>query len=142
MSPSPVVRSCLPLSLACSDYVGIPFKEKGRDRNGCDCWGLVRLVLAERYGFDLPDLSDGYATTKDAAAIVGLYDGEKSNWRKVEQGQPGDVLVLRIKGRPTHVGLVIGEGRFLHVDRGIDATIERYDSPHWRNRVEAFYRHR
>ena len=123
-------------------YVGISFAEKGRDRSGCDCWGLVRLVLREQFGQDLPDLSDGYATTKDADSILSLYEGEKSNWQRVTDGQAGDVIVLRIKGRPTHVGIVIEPGRMLHVDRGIDAATERYDGPHWRSRVEAIYRHR
>lgn len=27
-----------------NEYVGLPFADKGRTREGCDCWGLVRLV--------------------------------------------------------------------------------------------------
>lgn len=37
-------------------YVGLPYCLGGRERDGVDCWGLVRLVYREERGVLLPDL--------------------------------------------------------------------------------------
>jgi len=55
-----------------ADYVGLPFKAHGRERNGVDCWGLVRLVLAERFRLALPSYAGGYAGVEDAEDIGRL----------------------------------------------------------------------
>ena len=38
-----------------ADYVGLPFKEGGRDRQGLDCYGLLRLVINERFAGTVPE---------------------------------------------------------------------------------------
>ncbi|NMW23861.1 C40 family peptidase, partial [Rhodanobacter denitrificans] len=50
-------------------YVGIPYRTHGRDRAGVDCWGLVRLVMAEVFGAELPDYGDTYRDGEDWGAI-------------------------------------------------------------------------
>ena len=41
-------------------YVGIPFKSGGRDFSGCDCYGLIRLILLTEYNTQLPLLNTDY----------------------------------------------------------------------------------
>ena len=127
-----------------SEFIGIPFRHRGRDMDGCDCWGLVRLVYRRLYGIELADFADRYENALDAPAIAGLV-GEESRsqeWAAVETPQPGDVVLLRIAGAPVHVGVMVEQDRMLHVLEGIDAAIERLDSPLWQPRVAGYFRHR
>jgi hypothetical protein len=43
-------------------YIGIPWIDRGRGIAGCDCYGLLRLVLSELRGVELPSLSDLYTS--------------------------------------------------------------------------------
>jgi cell wall-associated NlpC family hydrolase len=122
-------------------YVGIPFLEHGRSADGCDCWGLARLVLEERYGVRVKDFSDCYATIEDGQTIEALCRIEAESWECVDQPQPGDVVLLRVAGLATHVGIVVAPGVMLHVMRGMDAVVERYDGPIWRPRIDGFFRY-
>lgn len=126
-----------------STYIGLPFKEHGRDRQGVDCWGLVRLVLGEQFAVHLPSYADGYGSTEDAEDIGRLVQGEMDPWRDIAQAEerPGDVVLMRLMNQPMHVGLVIGAGWMLHIEEGIDACLERYDSAKWRRRVLGIYRY-
>jgi cell wall-associated NlpC family hydrolase len=124
------------------EYIGIPFRERGRDREGCDCWGLVRLVLAERFGVLLPSF-DGYGSVRDRERIRALIEDDLPAWTEVGgRERAGDVVLLRVGGRPLHVGLVISPGTMLHIEAGIDACLERYDRLPWCRRVLGVYRHR
>jgi cell wall-associated NlpC family hydrolase len=123
-------------------YVGIPFRERGRDRSGCDCWGLVRLVLAERFALELPSL-DGYTSVRDRERIGALIEDDLPAWIEVTGlERAGDVVLLAIAGRPLHVGLVVAPATMLHIERGIAACLERYDRLPWCRRVPGVYRHR
>lgn len=127
-----------------NEYVGLPFADKGRTREGCDCWGLVRLVLHEQFGIDLPSYTDDYTSTADNAGIAGAIDSNMAGWRIVPPGEAreGDVALFRIGGLPLHVGVVIGDVRYmLHVCMGIDACTEQYRAPRWLSRLEGVYRH-
>lgn len=127
-----------------NEYLGIPFEEKGRTREGLDCWGLVILMYAERLGISLPDLSTNYSNTLDGEGINAAYIAEaQRKWAVVEPGQESvmDVGVFNVRGLPSHVGICIGNKQMIHIQQGIDVSIESYNHKRWCNRLVGFYRY-
>lgn len=106
-------------------YVGIQFKKMGRDASGCDCWGLVRLVLNEQHGVLLPSYSeddpDGWSIESHAVAH-----------KKVTDPKPLDVAILlsdvRVglawKSVPNHIGVFVSEKAILHVEEGFCSRVQ------------------
>lgn len=123
-------------------YIGLSFRSGGRTRDGLDCWGLVRLVLAERFGIDVPSYADAYGDAHRALDVAPLIDAHRDDWVAVPKGAErlGDAVLLRTKGWPMHVGLIVARGRMLHIEAGIASVIERLDSPIWRDRIVGVYR--
>lgn len=129
-------------------YVGLRYAEKGRGPDGWDCWGGVRMVLAEVFGRALPDYADAYTRTTDHASVAAAIEsGLADGWRRVDAPQAGDLLSLKIGGRPWHCALMVDRRQFLHWPppdrRGVQllSCVERTDSPTWVNRIEGYYRH-
>ncbi len=133
----------MPIPLWAGRYIGVPFSELGRDWSGVECWGLVRLVFCDEFKVILPSFLRRYEHTRDCEAIGRLVLSEIPTWQKIESGaeQLGDVVVLRVRGQPMHVGIVLGDQSMLHVESGINSTIENYRSARWADRLFGFYRY-
>ena len=63
-------------------YVGIPYRDLGRDMTGCDCWGLLRLVYGQElvpFRVEVRRLRDRYPVGRHVgqaeAERVGLDAG-------------------------------------------------------------------
>jgi cell wall-associated NlpC family hydrolase len=135
----------------CADYIGTEYKDHGRDKaSGYDCWGLVRDVMQQVFGRCLPDYGEAYATglnrTDVARAVeAGLTDG----WRKLDLSSPsadetpreGDLVILRLAGRPWHCAIAAGGDWMMHAIAGAGVVLEHWTLEPWKNRVEGFYRH-
>lgn len=121
-------------------YIGLPYLNNGRTEAGVDCWGLARLFYKDQFNIDLPSYSDEYVGGSDPA-IVEIISIYKDNWE--ENGNPniGDLCLFNILGEPTHVGIFIGENKFLHCRQGLDAVIESLDNIKWKNRFQGFYKY-
>jgi cell wall-associated NlpC family hydrolase len=124
------------------DFIGIPFAEGGRDpAHGLDCYGLVWIGLRDLFGVHVPSYAGDYATPLDYDELRRLIHGEMSPWVDVTgQERAGDVALLRVRGRPVHVGLVTAKGWMLHVEAGCETVQERYDGPQWKRRLIGVYR--
>jgi cell wall-associated NlpC family hydrolase len=134
----------MPIPFWAGRYIGLPFREHGRDQTGVDCWGLVRLVYLEQFSTCLPSLSSGYERTTSANSISALIAREAQHWQAVVPGKEecGDVIVLRVRGQPMHVGMVLGDGHMLHIEIGTNCSLEKYNGLRWKDRFCGFYRYK
>jgi cell wall-associated NlpC family hydrolase len=126
-----------------SNYVGLPWAEKGGTRAGLSCWGLARHVFIERFGVDLPsydDLFASHAEIRDVDAVVAGATA-RAPWSRVKVPREMDVAVFRRAGVDCHVGLMIGPSRMLHIVAGQDSAIVDVTSGRWAPRLNGFYRH-
>jgi len=119
----------------------IPWADCGRGWSGCDCYGLVRLAAREIFGQELPTLDENYASVKDRETLEQLIFKHSGKFKRVQEPQPGDLVLFRIIGFNSHIGLVLEPDRFMHMWKGAGVGIERFMGPKWVHRIEGFYRH-
>ncbi len=87
-------------------YIGIPFLDKGRDTNGIDCWGLVRLVYKQEYNIDLPSFSTDYEAD-DSERMRDLFAQYKEGWEQIEEPTEGCIVLFNILGVESHMGVAV-----------------------------------
>ncbi|MCF2522351.1 hypothetical protein [Bradyrhizobium sp. G127] len=130
-----------------SRFVGIPFKVDGLDRRGCHCWGLVRLVLKERAGFDLPAYAEYNASDLLRAAKLFAASAKSDEWREVAAPYRAldCVLMTAMSGRVRiegHVGVLVTPFLLLHVWEATAAVLMPLDHPLIKTKILGVYRYR
>lgn len=125
--------------------MGIPFLDGGRTREGLDCWGLVRLVMLEQTGIELPEYGD--ISARDLARISEAMDtGTNCKvWVPVSSPRPLDVVVMYArdndhKRRRLHCGVMVNQRQMLHIERVTDSIIIPVTHGSVRFRLSGFYR--
>lgn len=125
--------------------MGLPFKDKGRDSTGVDCWGLLWLLYGDLAGIELPSYAMHYGpvTPGPDPDLAALIRAELPAWVAVPAGDERalDGIAFGMGDGETHIGVVVEPGSFIHARFGADAVIERYHAAAWRRRVTGFYRH-
>jgi len=122
-------------------YIGIPFISNGRTLSGCDCYGLVRLVLRNEYGIELPELSDNYADALNVEETARLF---KENMpalagQKIPAPHEKAVAVITEHGVAAHIGIVAGGGYILHTGIKTGSICQKETHPALRGRIEGYY---
>ena len=75
-------------------------------------------------GIELPRVSRDMAAKADAELI-----------RSRDELRQGDLVFFGLKGRVNHVGIYVGEGRFLHSpSSGKDVRVDSLITGYWANR--------
>lgn len=121
-------------------YIGIPFKANGRTEEGLDCWGLTRLIYSREYSIQLPSFSGDYVI-EDDQRIQELISQYKEGWESKDPPSEGDIVLFRILGELTHIGVMISTTQFIHVREGSNTVIDSITNTKWKNRVIGFYKY-
>lgn len=113
---SELVRSAL-------QSLGVPYRRGGNSAaTGFDCSGFVRATYEQTLGLVLPRRAH-----EQAAAT-----------RKIDRSdlQPGDLVFFNtLKRAYSHVGIYLGEGRFIHAPRtGAQVRVESMNTRYWKAR--------
>ena len=118
-----------------SDYIGTPFKEKGRHFPEFDCWGLARDAAVELFGqASLPEFGeiepkDHRKLTRAASFLINMQAVQKSSITE------GAFATGWLGGVCIHIGIVVKvDGRVWVLDTGHGvggrlATVEKFSEP-------------
>jgi cell wall-associated NlpC family hydrolase len=131
-----------------NSLVGIPYELHGRDRSGCDCWGIVRLWLNEAMRMNVPSyVEKTTAAWPTVSGMTSFFDEViGASWEKVDIGQEqiGDVAWIRSGRWPVHVGVIVSNGLLLHSEgpkRQNLSRVEQISSLNLKTRVLGFWRY-
>jgi cell wall-associated NlpC family hydrolase len=123
-------------------YVGLPFVNGGRDFNGVDCWGLVRLVLKEECRVEVPSYGDISAGELAKVANMVGTESMREPWIPVAgKARCFDVAVMHRRKSPIHVGIIAERGLLLHIEEATSAVIVPLNHPSVSFRSISIFRH-
>jgi cell wall-associated NlpC family hydrolase len=111
------------LVVSALSYMGIHYKYGGNEPDaGFDCSGFVRYVYNNTLGLVLPRTSAEMSKKGDTV--------------KKDDLKPGDLVFFNtLKRAFSHVGIYVGEGKFVHApSTGGAVRVESMEIPYWQQR--------
>ena len=106
-------------------FLGVPYKRGGNTvETGFDCSGFVRAMYEQSIGLILPRRAE-----QQAAATQNI---DRSDLK------PGDLVFFNTMRRTfSHVGIYVGEGRFIHSPKpGAEVRVENMSVSYWAKRFD------
>lgn len=122
------------------DYLGIPYDDVDRGRDGLPCYSLGRLILREQLGVEIPEQASAHSKLRNARAFA---EGKIAwPWRDVSNGprRPFDFVIYAIGAIDDHMGVIVDPDWMIHVQRGDISRLDKIDDPRF-GRISGVYRH-
>lgn len=116
------------IAVRAMSMIGRPYVWGGTTpQQGFDCSGLVHFVYRQALGLTLPR----------TAKLMSRTGSRVSRSRLL----PGDLVFFNTGRRFSHVGIYVGDGRFVHSPRrGKTIRLARLDNRYWKRRYNGAHR--
>jgi cell wall-associated NlpC family hydrolase len=113
------------LVLSAMNFLGVRYTRGGTSiENGFDCSGFTRHIFEMSVGLVLPRRADEQARSESLQTV------------QKDELKPGDLVFFNTMKRTfSHVGIYVGEGRFIHAPRtGSAVRVEDMRDAYWAKR--------
>jgi len=118
-------------------YVGCKYAPHGRDPSiGLDCYGLAICIYGDM-GITLPDPLYAETDQETNRRILESLESTIPN-EKIDRPEPGCIIELNVLGEPSHIGVYVGNGDFIHSSRKSGVVVDKLHR--WEKRIKGFYR--
>jgi len=102
------------------DWRGTRYRPGGSSRTGVDCSGFTALTFRDLYGIELPRTAREQAMQGMPVDREGLL--------------PGDLVFFKRQNGGDHVGIYLGNGKFMHASTHDGVIISNIYSSYWRDK--------
>jgi cell wall-associated NlpC family hydrolase len=109
-----------------ASWKGTRYRLGGNSRKAIDCSALTRRLYQEAFAVNLPRTTSGQLTK-----------GKKAKQRAM---RIGDLVFFKTGRVQKHVGIYIGEDKFIHASRQKGVTISELSNPYWNQHLLAVRR--
>ena len=133
-----IIFLCIPLLFSCAgpsltpsrqvvmkeaikSYLGTPYQFGGTSYDGMDCSGLVMRVF-QRVGIELPRSTREQIKMGERVPFGGLRFGDAVFFTSPSSADKGKFL---------HVGIYLGDDRFVHASKGNGVVIDVFSKNYW-----------
>lgn len=105
-----------------SDWKGVRYRLGGTTKKGIDCSAFVQITFREQFGLELP------------RTTVELHQTGISVPHS--QLKSGDLVLFRIDSRTRHVGIYLGNDKFVHASTSKGVMISNLKDNYWTKRYK------
>jgi cell wall-associated NlpC family hydrolase len=113
-------------------FLQIPFKDKGRDFNGCDCLGIVSLFYKEVFNIEITEFTP---SCYDINTILKGFEKHITEWEKITEPVFGCLVAMnnyrKIPNAVNHIGIYLGDDEVLHIKPKMYAIREKITNPNF-----------
>lgn len=99
-------------------WKGTPYRLGGNTMRGIDCSGFARHMYTALFSLNVP---------RSTREFMGV--GQKIGRDSL---QPGDLIIFSPRSYPRHVGIYIGENKFIHASSNKGVSMANLDSRYWK----------
>ncbi|HCH49144.1 MAG TPA: bifunctional murein DD-endopeptidase/murein LD-carboxypeptidase [Proteus sp.] len=106
-----------------ADWKGVAYRLGGNTKSGIDCSAFVQRTFRDQFGVELP------RSTSDQQ-----FSGTQVNRTKL---QAGDLVLFKTGRTMRHVGIYIGNDKFVHASTSSGVIVSEMSNTYWNNRFYA-----
>jgi len=99
------------------EWKGVKYKYGGNSKSGIDCSAFIQKTFKDKLNIILPRTTTYQATY-----------GKEIHMENLEMG---DLIFFKTGYDSRHVGIYLGEGKFMHASTKRGVTISRLDNPYY-----------